>query len=169
MGTDAWVRGRPTAGAEAAGARPRAADRQERHLSSEIGKGSSGPSRGASEGALPRARAQTSVLEDGEGPHPVLSPPGWGTIVAAAWATSFTLESASGHLSPSQPNTSQEPNQATASKLPNFQKAVAPRATGRLPIGPAPGGLAPRPHPVTWHRLCLGPVVRLSEDSGVHA
>lgn len=75
MGTDAWARGRPTAGAEAAGARPRAADRQERHLSSEIGKGSSGPSRGASEGALPRARAQTSVLEDGEGPHPVLSPP----------------------------------------------------------------------------------------------
>lgn len=56
-----------------------------------------------------------------------------------------------------------------ASKLPNVQKAVAPRATGRSPIRPAPGDLAPRPHPMTRPRLRLGPVVRLSEDSGVHA
>lgn len=52
---------------------------------------------------------------------------------------------------------------------PSFQKAVAPRATGRLPIRPAPGGLALRPHPMNAAPPLSGPVVGLSEDSGVHA
>lgn len=133
------------------------------------GKAAAGPPEGRRREPCPGLELRRPSSRTGRGRILSFLPPSWGTIVAAAWATSFTLESASGHLSPSQPNTSQEPNQATASKLPNFQKAVAPRATGRSPIRPAPGGLAPRPHPVTRHRLCLGPVVRLSEDSGVHA
>lgn len=133
------------------------------------GKAAAGPPEGRRREPCPGLELRHPSSRTGRGRILSFLPPSWGTIVAAAWATYFTLESASGHLSPSQPNTSQEPNQAMASKLPNVQKAVAPRATGRSPIRPAPGDLAPRPHPMTRHRLCLGPVVRLSEDSGVHA